>query len=84
MDFSLTIKKYLQSNKKFTGFILWLQNNSNYLLNNHIIHVVSHPASQNQRNPVTSRFPKYTEAEARRESATHIRKENTSRIRAKP
>ena len=33
---------------------------------------------------VTPRFPKYAGAEARHESATHIRKENTSRICAKP
>ena len=37
-----------------------------------------------QENPVTPRFPKYAEAETRRESATHIHKENTSRIHAKP
>jgi len=33
---------------------------------------------------VTPRFPKYMKTESRREPATHIRKENTSRIRAKP
>ena len=33
---------------------------------------------------VTPRFSKYAGAEKRRESATHIRKENTSRIYAKP
>ena len=33
---------------------------------------------------VKPRFPKYAGAESRRESATHIREENTSRIHAKP
>jgi len=33
---------------------------------------------------VTPRFPKYAEAETRRESVTHTRKKTTSRIRAKP
>ena len=33
---------------------------------------------------ITSRFPKYVKIESRRESATHIREENTSRIHAKP
>jgi len=33
---------------------------------------------------VMSRFSKYTEAETRRELVTHIRKESTSRIHAKP
>jgi len=33
---------------------------------------------------VTPRFPKYAGAETRHESATHIRKKITSRIRAKP
>jgi len=33
---------------------------------------------------VTPRFPKYVEAESRRESATYTREENTTRIYAKP
>jgi len=33
---------------------------------------------------ITPRFPKYAETELRRESATYIRKKNTSRIHAKP
>jgi len=33
---------------------------------------------------VTPRFPKYIGTESRRESATYICEENTSRIQAKP
>jgi len=39
--------------------------------------------SSNHRKSVMPRFPKYAEVKTRRESATHIRKKNTSRIRAK-
>ena len=37
-----------------------------------------------QTHGVTLRFPKYVKTETRRESATYVRKENTSRIYAKP
>ena len=40
--------------------------------------------SSNHRKGVTPHFPKYAEVKMQRESAPHIHKENTSRIRAKP